>query len=230
MTNPVLLAEWLVGSHAYGVADQFSDKDYVSVWLEPAAAVTGLAPFDTRQTVTQDVDTTRYGLREWARLVVNGNPNMIETLFISPANVHPLFAEVLEEIRPAMLSARVRHRFAGYASSQVAALEGRRNKKTNRPGLIAQHGWDTKWGYHAVRVAAEGLELLQTGRIVFPLKNREFLRSIREGAVARDTVIEYTTALVEELRESDRATPLPDAPDYDVVNKLLHDTYITLWR
>jgi uncharacterized protein len=230
MDRPLLLARWLVGSHAYGVADRFSDKDYVSLWLEPPAAVTGLASFDTRQTVSAEEDETRYGLREWSRLVTQGNPNMIETLFITPCHIHPLFSEVLEEVTPAMLSSRVRSRFAGYASSQIAALEGRRNKKTNRPGLIAQHGWDTKWGYHAVRVAAEGLELVQTGRVVFPLKNREFLRSIREGAVARETVIEYTTALVEELQQSGRATPLPDAPDYDVVNKLLHDTYITLWR
>jgi len=39
---------------------------------------------------------------------------------------------------------------------------------TNRPGLVAIHGYDTKYAMHALRLGLQGIELRTTCRITLP--------------------------------------------------------------
>jgi hypothetical protein len=49
--------------------------------------------------------------------------------------------------------------------------------------LVAEHGYDTKYAMHALRLGAQGVELLTTGRIALPAPepDRSFLRAIRRS-------------------------------------------------
>lgn len=77
-------------------------------------------------------------------------------------------------------------RGAGGAHAQVRLAPGRRppprlparsarshgrgsGAQTNRPELVAEHGYDTKFAMHALRLGAQGVELLTTGRITLPV-------------------------------------------------------------
>ncbi len=60
-------------------------------------------------------------------------------------------------------------RFIGYLRSQEAAMTGEVGAHTNRPELVAAHGYDTKFAMHALRLGAQGVELLTTGRITLPV-------------------------------------------------------------
>jgi hypothetical protein len=77
-------------------------------------------------------------------------------------------------------------------------MTGQPGAHTNRPELVAVHGYDTKY---ALRLGLQGVELLSTGRITLPVPepDRAYLRSIRRGERPLDEV----RALL--------PTPLPDA-------------------
>ena len=54
-------------------------------------------------------------------------------------------------------------RFLGYLQAQKAAMTGESGAHTNRPELVAEHGYDTKYAMHALRLGVQGIELLTTG-------------------------------------------------------------------
>ena len=60
-------------------------------------------------------------------------------------------------------------RFLGYLKAQKAAMTGQAGAHTNRPELVAVHGYDTKYAMHALRLGLQGIELLTTGRITLPV-------------------------------------------------------------
>lgn len=82
-------------------------------------------------------------------------------------------------------------RFLGYLRSQKAAMTGDRSAHTNRPEMVAEHGYDTKYAMHALRLALQGVELLTTGRITLPVPepHRTYLRAIRQARLAHVTQV-----------------------------------------
>lgn len=56
-------------------------------------------------------------------------------------------------------------RFLSYLEAQKAAMTGEAGAHSNRPELIAAHGYDTKYAMHAMRLGYRGVELLTTGCI-----------------------------------------------------------------
>jgi uncharacterized protein len=79
------------------------------------------------------------------------------------------------------VSALAAERFLGYLQAQKAAMTGEAGAHTNRPELVAQHGYDTKYAMHALRLGLQGVELLTTGRISLPVPepDRAYLRTVR---------------------------------------------------
>ena len=51
-------------------------------------------------------------------------------------------------------------------------MTGQAGAHTNRPELVAVHGYDTKYAMHALRLGLQGIELLTTGRITLPVPSR----------------------------------------------------------
>ena len=51
-------------------------------------------------------------------------------------------------------------RFLGYLKTQKAAMTSQAGAHTNRPELVAVHGYDTKYAMHALRLGLQGVELL----------------------------------------------------------------------
>ena len=77
-------------------------------------------------------------------------------------------------------------RFLGYLRSQKAAMTGEPGAHTNRPELVAVHGYDTKFAMHALRLGVQGVELLhhRTHHPPRARTQRSHLRAIRRGEVA----------------------------------------------
>src|SRR6185503_16959574 len=98
-------------------------------------------------------------------------------------------------------------RYLSYLQGQKAAMTGQPGAHTNRPELVAGHGYDTKYAMHALRLGLQGVELLTTGRITLPVPepHRAYLRSIRRGerplAEVLDAITE-TEARLAQLRDS----------------------------
>jgi hypothetical protein len=74
-------------------------------------------------------------------------------------------------------------------------LQKRLKRVGHRQDLILKYGFDTKFGSNLIRLLLEGIELLETKRIVFPLKERQLITDIKQGKYKMTEVLEMSDEL-----------------------------------
>jgi hypothetical protein len=126
----------VVGSRAWGVADEGSDEDHRGVFVLPAPWLTGLAepPLDL---VSLDGSETYWELGKAIRQALRADPNTLEMLFASPTVVDPIAAELVA-MRAGFLSLEIYGSFGRYALSQLDRLEHNQRLAEHRVIVI---GW-----------------------------------------------------------------------------------------
>ncbi len=251
-----LLVQVGSGVHGTSITGQ-DDRDEMGFCIEPPEFVIGLArvPADDHGSIrfeqferhtawdragglrnrsgAGDLDVIVYSLRKWARLAADGNPTVLLPLFV-PEEEIVVGSPTADEVRAnahRFASKRSIQRFLGYLESQVKAMTGERSARTNRPELVAEHGYDTKFAMHAARLGVQGVEFAGTGRITLPIPepDRELLRAIRAGRLPLTETLDVIAGFRERLeRELDRDT-LPDEPDRAWIDAWLIHTYQQHW-
>ena len=90
-----------------------------------------------------------------------------------------------------------------------------------------EHGYDTKYALHALRIAHQGQELLSTGRITLPISNpeREHLLQVRHGEIALRSVLDRLHEQSALREETILSSNLADEPDREAVDRFLVDAY-----
>ncbi len=232
----------LVGSSVHGLSNPGTDdRDEMGVCIEPPEYLLGLKRFEHCVARTQpeghpsgpgDVDLTVYGLRKFARLAAKGSPTVLLLFFVTGDDVlerTPL-GEELQALAPAFLSRRTGRAFLGYCDGQARSLRGERHATRTRE-LSTEHGYDTKFAMHALRIGHQGLELLRTGRISLPVGEpaRSRLRAVRAGSVPLADVLEEIDAVVAELEAGAAAADLPEEPDRARIDAFLERAYRETW-
>ncbi|MFE3052325.1 DNA polymerase beta superfamily protein [Nocardia sp. NPDC059239] len=245
--NTVLLGQ--VGSGLHGVTTGGDDRDEMGVCIEPPSmtipvTTNGQALFEQYIYRSQpegvrsgagDLDLTVYSLRKWSALAAQGNPTVLLLAFI-PEQEIVIDSDIgadLQSRRHMWLSREVAHRFAGYLVSQRDQLLGVKSKKhTNRPELVEQYGFDSKFAYHMVRLGLQGVELLTTGRITLPIPepDRTWLQELRRGEHTKDEALDRAAHLLAELNHLAVHADLPEHPDRAAINRWLTDTYQQWWE
>jgi hypothetical protein len=258
-TGMILRVQVGSGVHGTSISGQ-DDRDEMGICLEPARFVTGLARVPAgighpdqevdfeqyqRHTVWDqpgglanrssagDLDVVIYSARKWCRLALGGNPTVLLALFVPDEEVvhrNEAGAELVANASR-FVSRLAAERFIGYLRSQKAAMTGEVGAHTNRPELVAVHGYDTKFAMHALRLGVQGAELLTTGRITLPVPEpeRSHLRAVRRGEIAKEDVIAAVDEAERHLLELSEATSLPDQPDRDWVDAWLHRSHLAYW-
>lgn len=246
------------GVHGTAVGGQ-DDRDEMGICLEPARFVTGLATVPAgieadrrvefeqyqRHTVWDepgglanrsgagDLDVVVYSARKWCRLALAGNPTVILALFVPDHEVVHRDAVGAELVSNAhrFVSRLAADRFLGYLRAQKAAMTGEVGAKTNRPELVAVHGYDTKFAMHALRLGVQGTELLSTGRITLPVPEPDLgrLRAVRRGEVPLADVMDAVDAAEARLEELRDGSGLPQQPDREWVDGWLHRSHLEYW-
>ena len=240
MSSLILRAE--VGSRAYGTNTEFSDRDMVEVVIEPPEYITGLSTWDTKMTQTagegnrstkDDTDTTIYGLNKFCALAAAGNPSILSVLFLGDDSYELLTpaAQTLIKYRDMFVSQSAVKRHLGYMMSQRDAMTGARNKRTNRPELIHQFGYDTKFAYHMIRLGMLGLELVKTGTMTLPMTGSEVatLMEIRNGVPSKETVLHLSQVLELSIEQALETTTLPEKANTEGISQIMHSLYLQEW-
>lgn len=142
----------VAGSRAYGTNTAGSDVDLKGVAVPPREFYLGafnrfeqadkpshaaryledLLPEEQRVAQETKLEGTVFEVTKFIRLAADGNPNVLEVVFAPDANVRMerLGGALIRENRELFLSRTLKHRFAGYAISQLHRI------KTHRKWLI----------------------------------------------------------------------------------------------
>lgn len=113
----------VAGSRLYGTSTPESDMDYRGVAMEPVDSILGLQSFKDYNPQDGEVDEQIYGLRNFAKLALENNPNIIELLF-APALFYTSEWLVISKIRNSFLSTKIAKTFVGYAVAQLKRIRG----------------------------------------------------------------------------------------------------------
>lgn len=231
-----------MGSVAYGVATEYSDKDIYGFAVPPKnmlfkplnQCIPGFDSLDNFEQWQQhciqsndgnEYDFSVYNITKYFHLVMQCNPNMIDSLFVPRECVihsSPI-AEKVRENRFMFLHKGAWHKFKGYAFSQMHKMK----IKTPKPGskrekMYQEYGYDLKFAYHIVRLLNEVEQIMSEGNLDLQ-RNREQLKSIRRGAWKESEVIEYFKQKENDLEQLYHKCDLPHRPDVDKVRALLFE-------
>jgi predicted nucleotidyltransferase len=196
--------ETIMGSVAYGASSDTSDVDVYGFAIPPKDDIfphlRGEVPgfgheakrfeqFQEHHVLDRDAlaghgrsyDLTVFGIVKFFRLAMENNPNIIDSLF-TPATcvLHSTrVGNLVRENRRLFLHKGAWPKFKGYAYSQLHKL-AIKVPQGKRAELVAEHGFDTKFGYHVVRLIGEVEQILVEGDLDLQ-RNNEQLKAIRRG-------------------------------------------------
>jgi len=138
----------------------------------------------------------------------------------------------LRALMPEIVSRRVQEPFLGYLQAQKQRLTGERGqKRIHRPELEEMYGFDTKYAMHMLRLGFQGVELLTTGCLSLPMREpeRSYLLDVRRGKVSEQECLTRAGELEQELSDLATASPLPEKPNGERVEKWVIDAYRQRW-
>lgn len=230
-----LLFLHISGSRLYGTHTDTSDWDIRGVTLAPKSYWVGARGFDHVEAPVADsgLDIVIYDLRKWLAMVVNVNPNVVETLYVAPESDFVLrSAEAWSWIRERtlpLISRRAHAGYHGYATSQIKKMVVKQGNKTGRREIVDQFGFDSKFAMHGFRLAGQGLELLSKGTMTFPRPDAAHLRKIRDGKIygvdETERCISDWEAQAAMLDAAVESSVLPKGANFEAYDRLLIDVY-----
>jgi predicted nucleotidyltransferase len=236
--------ETIMGSTAYGVSSDTSDVD-VYGWAIPAredifphlrGEILGFGRQARRFEQFQEhhvrdpdalaghgrtYDLTIFGIVKFFALAAENNPNVIDSLFTPVTCVlhSTAVGNLVRENRRLFLHRGAWPKFKGYAYSQLHKLSIK-DPKGRRAELAAEHGYDTKFAYHVVRLLGEVEQILLEGDIDLQRDN-ERLKAIRRGEWTEDRLRQWAADKEADLERAYAASTLPVGPDEDKLKGLL---------
>lgn len=194
----------VVGSRAFGLADDQSDTDIRGVYVAPTPMFWSL----TKPPMHVDgpgAERVSWEIERFGELALKANPNLLEVLH-SPLveTLTPLGAELLD-LRDAFLSQLVYQTYQGYVLSQFKKIE---------TDLRVRGAPKWKHVMHLLRLLLSARDLLASGVLTLDVgAERDRLLAVRRGELAWDEVDAWRLALHAELDAVLPTTPLPAGPD-----------------
>lgn len=238
------------GSNLHGLnVPGTDDRDEVAICIEDIRAALGFSEFEQyiyrsaaeregrhdAPSQANDLDLTIFSLRKFLRLAMQGNPQILQCLFVPPSLCLQRDARgaQLQDLAPLIVSRHAGARYLGYLKAQRQRLLGERGqKKVNRPELKAKHGFDTKYAMHILRLGFQGVELLSTGRITLPMaeKDRAFTYATRLGQVPLQDALTKAGELERQIKDLLNDAPVPAEPAREELEAWMVNIYFENWK
>lgn len=135
-THPeFIILKSLVGSHAYGLATDDSDKDWAGIFAEPSSSFHQLNYKSINETWTNASpngdDETYHELAKFLNMCIKGNPNILEVLW-APIRISDTFGNVLITQRNYLFGYDlVRNNMQGFIRGTIHELKEAKNHHTD---------------------------------------------------------------------------------------------------
>lgn len=166
-------------------------------------------------------DFTVFNIIKYFQLVMENNPNMIDSLFVPQhCIIHSSrLGEMVRENRKLFLHKGCWHKFKGYAYSQIHKAKSQ-SREGKRAEVVEKFGYDVKFASHCVRLMNEVEQILVEHDLDLQ-RNSEQIKSIRRGEWTLAQVEEYFCRKEAELETAYANSTLPYGPDESVIKSLL---------
>ena len=119
--QPCVVLETMVGSRAWGLADDASDTDRRGVFALPFPWTAALVPVPD-DLISTDGSYTCWELGKTVRQALRADPNTLEVLFATDVEIRDPIGQWLRDARDAFVSAEIYASFGRYALSQAKKL------------------------------------------------------------------------------------------------------------
>jgi predicted nucleotidyltransferase len=199
----------VMGSHAYGTNTSTSDWDFYGFIVPPPEYIfpniSGrLAGFGKQlQEFNQyqgqhlvnpkgvEYDVTVYNITRYFQLCMDGNPNMIDSLFTDESDLvkSDNISYIVRQNRTMFLSQKCWHTFKGMAHSHLSRLNNR-IRVGKRSEIVEKYGYDVKDASHIVRLMGELKQILEEGDLFLKV-NSGMVMDVKEGRWTKEEVISY---------------------------------------
>lgn len=203
----------MMGSVAYGVSSDTSDVDIYSFCIPPKQdlfphlkneivgfgdakhAYNRFQNFQQHHIIDpgaeKEYDINVYNIVDFFQLVMENNPNMIDSLFTPQFCVlHATrVGQMVRENRKIFLHRGAWHTFKGYSYSQLKKCSSQK-RVGKRKADVDLYGFDPKFAYHIVRNLNEIEQILTEGDLDLQ-RSREQLKAIRRGEWTLKQIEEY---------------------------------------
>lgn len=127
------IVKHLAGSHAYGTSTPESDIDFRGIFVADKEFV--LTPWFNvgEASDTKEEDTKFYELSKFMKLYLDGNPNILETLWVDDSDIveRSEMYDYLRSYNQQLLSNKIAYTYSGYAYNQAHRMQN-------------HHGWMDK--------------------------------------------------------------------------------------
>jgi len=207
------------GSTAFGLNTAQSDLDRHGIFIAPikqVLSVRGLAK-ETHELKDDLGDIVLHEIGKFLRLALQGNPTILNNLWIDPAILLTEEGQELRYLRQRLLHKGSIQPFIGYAKSQLSHLE-------KGQSIHGKGGHPTgKWAMHLFRLIYQGMDLATYGTVTikFDPVRLAFLRQLRAGDNLEEVPRLGRELLAELEAKAVFNVPLPDKPDIEAVNAYL---------
>ncbi len=226
--NYVEIYSVISGSKAYGTANENSDTDIRSIAFPDSVSMFGLNPFESK--VSKDPDETIYSFKKFVSLALQGNPNILELLWIEdPKNIliETEYSRHLQSIRREFLTRRVYKSYLGYAKAQLHKIkvDGNCSPEMNskRKISIDINGYDVKAAMHLYRLLVQLEHIEMNYRIPMPLtgNNLGVCLEIRNGHVPFEAFKRLIEIRLERLAALESKSNLPEKPAEEFIDSIV---------
>ena len=214
-----ILFSKVAGSHSFNLAMPESDMDYLAVYIAPTEKVLSIDP--PPETLDhKGPDWSAHEVGKFCRLLLKGNPNMVETLFTSKlaCGLDPWWS-LLQAKRTLFLTKRVVLQYLGYCQAQLHKLVAH----SGTGGLHTSGGaYNTKWAYHMVRLVQDA-DAISSGMEPVLWKEgpeRDMLMEVRRGEWTQGNVENLVRHKISSI-DARKPWHLPDEGDRVVLNEWL---------
>jgi hypothetical protein len=202
----------VIGSQAYGLADDESDVDRRGIYL-PSADLHWSLYGVPEQLENHETQEAYWELQKFLVLALKANPNVLECLYTPLIEKATPLAEELLAMKTIFLSRMVYQTYNGYVMSQFKKLQAD----------IRNQG-QVKWKHvmHLIRLLLSGIGVLRDGFV--PVKvdtHRDRLLAIRRGEIPWEDVENWRLSLHQDFNAAFETTKLPERPDYERANAFL---------
>lgn len=221
MTEHDLILKVRTGSHCHGTSLPESDEDIRGVCIPNLHYFFGIKNFE--QYEDKEADIVFYGIQKFIALCCKGNLSALNFLFTNKRDILYFneWGEKLLKNRSMFLSKQVVDCILGYTKSQIHRMGRGSGRCGKREELVAKHGYDTKFAYHAFMITKIGVELLKTNTYNAMRTDGEqkIIREIRTGKLK----YEHTMALIQEnltvIKTLEPLCNLPAQPDRELISE-----------